>query len=129
MSWLCVSAARGRREVSPVKGSLLSPVLARLVVVNVAHESIARLALGRIFRIDADVDDDAARLEPCAAHELGLADRGDDDVGAAHLSGLRRWRRLTNLSCEDCEEAMISSMSRWHWISVRSLLTMSRVRE
>ena len=36
--------------------------------------------------VDADVDDDRARLDPLALDQFGLARRDDDDVGAAHFA-------------------------------------------
>ena len=48
---------------------------------DVAHQ--LRLAVGRRDAVDADVDHRRARLDPVAAHELGLADRHHQDVGGA----------------------------------------------
>jgi hypothetical protein len=38
--------------------------------------------------VGTNVNDDATRLEPLALDELGLADRGDDDVGVLELGGI-----------------------------------------
>ena len=46
--------------------------------------------------IDADVDHDRAGLDPFAAHQLGAADRRDDDVGSAHLRGEVRRARMAH---------------------------------
>ena len=58
--------------------------LARLLEGDIADH--ARFAGGGVRdAVDADVDDDGARFEPVAAHEVRSAHGCDDDVGAAAL--------------------------------------------
>mmetsp|Transcript_29676 Transcript_29676/g.78865 ORF Transcript_29676/g.78865 Transcript_29676/m.78865 type:complete len:409 (+) Transcript_29676:137-1363(+) len=53
--------------------------------VHVADEHVAALVGRARLRVDAHVDDDAARLEPIPLDHLRIADGGDDNVSAAHV--------------------------------------------
>mmetsp|Transcript_14380 Transcript_14380/g.54240 ORF Transcript_14380/g.54240 Transcript_14380/m.54240 type:complete len:274 (+) Transcript_14380:126-947(+) len=52
---------------------------ARLIV-TVSNQAVAALARGVLLGVDSHIDDNRPRLEPLALDELGLANRGDDDV-------------------------------------------------
>mmetsp|Transcript_68604 Transcript_68604/g.174177 ORF Transcript_68604/g.174177 Transcript_68604/m.174177 type:complete len:386 (+) Transcript_68604:647-1804(+) len=52
--------------------------------VHIADEAVPQFFRGVLDGVDADVDDNAARLQPLALHEVGLADGSHDDVGLAN---------------------------------------------
>mmetsp|Transcript_40458 Transcript_40458/g.101614 ORF Transcript_40458/g.101614 Transcript_40458/m.101614 type:complete len:202 (+) Transcript_40458:259-864(+) len=56
-----------------------------LLEVDVADQAVPQLLCCVLDGVDAHIDDNAAGLEPLAAHELCLADGGDDDVGLADV--------------------------------------------
>ena len=59
--------------------------------------------------VDADIDHRGAGLDPVAAHHLGLADRGDQDVGAA-----RHRRQVARARMGDRHGAMLGEQQRRH---------------
>ena len=74
-----ISAAIVIGPTPPGTGVIQPARSGRFVELHVADELAVRQP------IDADVDHDRARPDPGARHELGLPDRGDEDLRLADL--------------------------------------------
>ena len=64
-------------------------VIARGDALGFGESDIAdepRFAVGRVDAIDADIDDHGAGLQPVAPHQLGTADRDDENIRAPRRS-------------------------------------------
>ena len=66
----------------PGTGVIAAATSAHRAVGDVADQAVALRLRGVVHPVDADVDDHRARPHHVRRHELGLADRRDEDVGA-----------------------------------------------
>jgi hypothetical protein len=91
--------------------------------VDVADETLTSL-LGRVGNVvNANVDDNRARLEPISVYELGFANRRDDDVCCFDLN---EKFALVYVCIDRCPMTLTISCTffvrLWHWVTVASLL-------